>query len=62
MVAYTWCVYIAVSSKYNPLLTAENYIDGSEFLTLTKADVKAMILPLGLAKKIVSLLPKKTNF
>ena len=36
----------------------ENFIDGAEFLTLTEADVKAMVPPLGLVKKIMRLLPR----
>lgn len=37
----------------------ENYIDGAVFLTLTEADIKAMIPPLGLVKKIIGLQPNK---
>ena len=32
--------------------------DGSEFIKLTKAEVKEMVPPLGLAKKIIRMIPK----
>ena len=37
---------------------SENYIDGKEFIKLTEAEVKAMVVPIGLAKKILRLIPK----
>ena len=33
----------------------ENYVDGSKFTSLTDGEVKAMISPLGLAKKVIRL-------
>ena len=47
------------SLLFPPLLYSENYIDGAVFLTLTEVDVKAMIPPLGLVKKIMKLVPNK---
>jgi len=44
--------------NYTISLILENYIDGAEFLTLTEAEVKAMIPPIGLARKILKLLPQ----
>jgi len=38
-------------------LLIENFIDGREFLSLTADEVKAMVPPIGLAKKIVRFLP-----
>ena len=38
-------------------LGAENYIHGEEFLCLTESDVKAMVPPIGLARKVMRLLP-----
>ena len=35
---------------------SENYIDGAEFLTLTESEVKAMVPPIGLARKVMRLL------
>ena len=39
-------------------LLVENYIDGKEFIKLTEAEVKVMVPPIGLAKKIIRLIPK----
>ena len=36
----------------------QNYIDGSEFVALSEAEVKEIVPPIGLAKKILKLLPK----
>ena len=36
----------------------ENYIDGVEFVSLTLPEIKEMVPPIGLAKKIVKLIPK----
>lgn len=41
------------------IFTIENYIDGTEFLNLTGQDVKSMIPALGIANKIIRLLPEK---
>ena len=41
------------------VLFAENYIDGAEFLTLTEIEVKAMVPPIGLARKVMRLLPHR---
>ena len=40
----------------------DNYIDGREFLLLTEDEVKYMIPPIGLAKKIARLLPSSKVF
>ena len=42
-------------------MSLENYIDGAAFLTLTEDDIKGMIPPLGLVKKITKLLPKHSQ-
>ena len=39
----------------------DNYIDGKEFLLLTEKEVKEMVPPLGLAKKISRLLPSPSE-
>jgi len=36
----------------------ENYIDGKEFLLLTEKEIKEMVPPIGLTKKIIRLLPQ----
>ena len=33
---------------------AENYIDGSEFVGLSDAEIREMVPPIGLAKKIIT--------
>lgn len=38
----------------------DNFIDGREFLLLNADEVKAMIPPIGLAKKIIRLISKVT--
>ena len=38
----------------------DNYIDGSEFVALTLTEIKEMVPPIGLAKKIVNLFPRCT--
>ena len=40
------------------LICTENYIDGSAFVELSSAEIKEMVPPIGLAKKIIKLLPK----
>ena len=37
---------------------SENYIDGTVFLTLTEGEVKTMVPPLGLVRKIIKLIPQ----
>ena len=39
-------------------LCIDNYIDSSEFVNLTPPEVKEMVPPIGLAKKIIRLIPK----
>ena len=34
------------------------YIDGQEFIKLTETEVKEMVPPIGLAKKILRMIPK----
>ena len=41
---------------------AENYIDGKEFAKLTESEVRDMVPPIGLAKKIIRLIPKVTRY
>ena len=36
----------------------ENYIDGAEFVGLSEAEIKEIIPPIGLTKKIMKLIPK----
>ena len=36
----------------------DNYIDGKEFVSLSEAEVKSMVGPIGLAKKILRLIPE----
>ena len=36
----------------------ENYVDGAEFVSLTEEEIKGMVPPLGLFKKILKLRPK----
>ena len=37
------------------LIFSDNYIDGQEFLSLSENDIKTMVPPLGLARKIFRL-------
>ena len=37
---------------------SENYFDGGEFLKITETEVKAMVPPIRLAKKVMRLLPQ----
>lgn len=37
------------------IVCTENYIDGKEFLTLTEQEIKTMVPPIGLARKIIRL-------
>ena len=43
------------------MLSSDNYIDGTEFFNLTEDEVKAMVPPLGLHRKILRLLPNKVQ-
>ena len=36
----------------------DNYIDGAAFVGLTVAEIKGIVPPIGLAKKIINLVPK----
>ena len=45
------CVLIIQTLKF----FLENYIDGKEFLNLNEQEVRSMVLPIGLAKKILCL-------
>ena len=40
------------------LCPIDNYIDGREFTKLTEAEVKQMVPAIGIAKKILRLIPK----
>ena len=37
----------------------DNYIDGIEFCSLTEDEVKTIVPPIGLARKIIRILPMK---
>ena len=37
---------------------ADNYIDGAEFVGLTLPEIREIVQPIGLAKKIAKLIPK----
>ena len=39
-------------------LLSDNYIDGNEFTKLTEAEVKDLVPPIGLAKKVIRMIPK----
>ena len=39
------------------IIILENFVDGREFLSLTAEEVKAMVPPIGLIKKIARFLP-----
>lgn len=52
-----YCIYLFLTVD----CSLENYIDGNEFLTLEENDVKTLIPPMGLARKIIRLLPSKVN-
>ena len=39
----------------------DNYIDGMEFFSLKETDVKAMVVPIGLARKTMWLLTQQCN-
>ena len=40
------------------MFLAENYIDGAAFVALSLPEVREMVPPIGLAKKIIKLIPK----
>ena len=46
--------------KYLNVLTV-NFINGREFLSLTEKEVKEMIPPIGLAKRIIRCLPSSSQ-
>ena len=48
-------------SSVNILHSLANYIDGATFVGLTVAEIKEIVPPIDLAKKIVNLLPKACN-
>ena len=51
-------VYILVTIITSPVLHChfpENYVDGESFLSLTEQDIKDMIPPIGIVKKILKL-------
>ena len=39
------------------MLLLENYLDGTEFIALSEDEIKSMVPPLGLVKKIMKLQP-----
>ena len=49
------CVCVCACAR---VCNVENYIDGSEFLKLSEQDIKAMIPAIGIAKKLIRLIPK----
>ena len=38
-------------------LILDNYIDGEEFISLSETEIKSMVPPIGLARKILRLIP-----
>lgn len=46
------------SKDLNFCSLSDNYIDGKEFTKLTEAEVKQMVKAIGIAKKIIRLIPK----
>ena len=52
---YMYILYILHSPLY---ISAENYIDGKELLELTASEIKDIVPPIGIAKKIIRLQPK----
>ena len=40
----------------------DNFIDGKEFTKLTESEVKQMVNAIGIAKKIIRLIPKVLSF
>ena len=50
-------LYTLVLSFYT-----ENYIDGTEFVGLTECEIKEIVPPIGLAKKIMKLVPKVSRY
>ena len=39
-------------------VTADNYVNGKAFLRLSQSDIRKLVAPIGLAKRIFSLIPK----
>ena len=48
-------IYIGCINNTNTEIFLENYIDGKEFLNLNEQEVRSMVSPIGLAKKIIRL-------
>ena len=44
------------------MVLTDNYIDGEEFVGLLPAEVREMVPPIGLAKKIIKLIPTSTVY
>ena len=49
-------LYSHIASVFS--LQIENYVDGEEFVKLTEAEIKEMVPPIGIAKKVMRLQPK----
>lgn len=43
---------------FNFFPIVDNYIDGAEFNSLTESEIREIIPPIGLAKKIIRMIPK----
>ena len=54
----TTCTGRLIVATVNYGFYPENFIDGCAFVMLTQKDVRKLVPPIGLAKKIISLIPK----
>ena len=54
---FSYCL-VYLQSVARLIFSLDNYIDGKEFTKLTEAEVKEMVTAIGIAKKIVRLIPK----
>ena len=54
---------LLITREYGIKLTgiAENYVNGKAFLRLSEPDVRKIVPPIGLTKKICTLIPKVHN-
>ena len=55
---FSLCCVITSTTHITLSCTTDNFIDGSEFVNLTLQEIKEIVPPLGLAKKIAKLIPK----
>ena len=52
------CVQSFAFNQFLLKSCADNYIDGNEFLELTESEIKDIVPPIGIAKKVIRLQPK----